>query len=286
MKILNTFYLALNNQKIVYIKNDSQLLELVEEISNIDEISIDTEFTWRNTYFPRLSLIQIGSAEILYIIDPLVIEKLDNLNSIFEDNEITKVFHSSRGDMAVLKNSIGSSFKNIYDTQIAQKLISNEIDQISYKNLVEFYFYKNLSKSQTNSDWEKRPLSEEQILYAAEDIKYLLTIKKIQLKKLENKKLIDNFEISCVNEISLAEQDFSDTRLNRLRKKYKNISKIECEIFLWRENRAKLKNVPPNKIFKDKYLRKIKDLIQNKKIKDLDWIILNDEDRKTFLRNF
>ena len=155
MKILNTFYLALNNQKIVYIKNDSQLLELVDEISNIDEISIDTEFTWRNTYFPRLSLIQIGSAEILYIIDPLVIEKLDNLNSIFEDNEITKVFHSSRGDMAVLKNSIGSSFKNIYDTQIAQKLISNEIDQISYKNLVEFYFYKNLSKSQTNSDWEK-----------------------------------------------------------------------------------------------------------------------------------
>ena len=215
-----------------------------------------------------------------------MLDKLEDLNRIFQDKNITKVFHSSRGDISVLKNSIGSSFQNIFDTQIAHRLIYKESDQISYKKLVDFYFYKTLSKSETNSDWEKRPLSKEQIQYAAEDIKYLLNIKRIQSKKLKTSRLIQNLKLICEKEIYLAEQEFSTARLDRLRKKHKNITKVECDIFLWRENRAKERNVPPNNVFKDKYLRKIKELIQSKKIKDLDWIILNEEDRKFFISSF
>ncbi len=286
MKILNTFYHSLKKQHTIYIENDSKFLTALKEIHKKKEICIDTEFTWRKTYFPRLSLIQIGIDDKLFIIDALKLNKFDELNNIFHDKNITKVFHSSRGDISVLKNSIGASFHNIFDTQIAHKLIYRISDQISYKKLVDFYFYKTLSKSQTNSDWEKRPLSKEQIQYAAEDIKYLLNLKNIQLKRLKNKRLIQDLKIICEKEILLAEKDFSISRLERLRKKQKNISKEECDIFLWRENRAKERNVPPNNIFKDKYLRKIRELIQSKKIKELDWIIEDEDDRKFFLRNF
>ncbi len=286
MKIFNTFYHSLKKQHTTYIENNSQFLSALKEILKKKEISIDTEFTWRKTYYPKLSLIQIGTSGKLFIIDPLMLDKLEDLNRIFQDKNITKVFHSSRGDISVLKNSIGSSFQNIFDTQIAHRLIYKESDQISYKKLVDFYFYKTLSKSETNSDWEKRPLSKEQIQYAAEDIKYLLNIKRIQSKKLKTSRLIQNLKLICEKEIYLAEQEFSTARLDRLRKKHKNITKVECDIFLWRENRAKERNVPPNNVFKDKYLRKIKELIQSKKIKDLDWIILNEEDRKFFISSF
>ena len=106
---------------------------------------------------------------------------LKDLSQIFSSDKIVKVLHSLRGDVTVLFFNQGLTLFNVFDTQIAESLISNERSlQISYKNLVKKYLLFDLGKKETNSNWGKRPLSDSQINYAADDVRHLLRIKKIR----------------------------------------------------------------------------------------------------------
>ena len=77
-------------------------------------------------------------------------------------------------------------------------LNKNEGLQISYKNLVKKYILKDISKSETNSNWQKRPLTDKQIDYAAEDVRYLHTIMRIQEKRLSKLKKLDFFTLFVI----------------------------------------------------------------------------------------
>lgn len=285
MKLFNSAKDFFIKKKLIYIDSLDSLQREFSDIFTEKIIAVDTEFTWRNTYFPRLNLIQVGMKNRIIIIDSQKIEDLSILKKILNSTEITKIFHSSRGDISVIFNCLNTKINNIFDTQLAYSLIHQDTQQISYKDLVSKYFYKNLSKSQTNSDWEKRPLSKEQILYASEDVRYLNDIFKIQTKILRDLCLQDKFEQACAVEKVLAETNFSISRLKRL-KKNKKISPLEEQIFLWREEKAIELNIPPNKIFKEKDLKRLKTVILENKIKEILWIIKDENLRKQFLEKF
>lgn len=289
MKFLNYFFdHFLNKKKIHYIDKEIELSDVVDRLTNEENISIDTEFLWRDTYFPKLSLIQMGSPREIFILDSLKIplEKLNILTRIFKNKNILKVFHSCRGDIAALSTIEGLSFENIFDTQIAHSIISSEGGQISYKDLVRKLFLKSISKSMTTSDWSKRPLQSSQLDYAANDVKYLLEIKRYQFKKLKSLKLMDFAHAEMQKELNIAQSSFTHARYERFLKNNKNSSKVIKELFLWREDQALKKNVPPNKIFKEKYLKKLNDAVLSKKYKECEWIISDEEIRKNFFRNF
>ena len=70
---------------------------------------------------------------------------------------------------------MGSKTKNVFDIQIADKILSNgEIE--SYGKIVKKFFFVDLKKTETNSNWLKRPLTQDQVNYALEDVDYLLEI--------------------------------------------------------------------------------------------------------------
>ena len=87
-------------------------------------------------------------------------------------------------------------------------------------------------------------------------------------------------------ELNIAQSSFTHARYERFLKNNKNSSKVIKELFLWREDQALKKNVPPNKIFKEKYLKKLNDAVLSKKYKECEWIISDEEIRKNFFRNF
>ena len=187
----------------------------------------------------------------------------------------------------MLNVCLGVKLNNIFDTQIAENIISeNENFQIGYKKLVEKYFYKNLSKKETNSNWEHRPLSDNQLLYAADDVRYLESIMKDQLKVLKSTRKYQKFIDLCTKEKEEGERDFSISRLKRFKNKHKKISYIEENIFMWREQNAKSLNIPPNKIFNEKNLKRLKDILERKNIKECEWIIRDDDLRLKFLKAF
>lgn len=287
-KYLNYLSLFFENKKeVVYIRDEKSYLDVTNELKKNTLIAIDTEFTWRKTYYPSLSLIQISNQNKIFIFDIYQKNNFFELSEIFKSNKVLKVFHSLRSDISVLKSSLEMEVINVFDTQIAQSFLENDFSkQISYKDLVKKYFFKSISKHETNSDWNKRPLKYNQIEYAANDVRYLIKIMQLQMTKLKKLKLLEEFNNLCVKEKTLGEEDFSFARLKRLKKKNKKISKLDESIFLWREEEAKKRNIPPNDIFKVNNLSRLKELIQKKNFNECSWIIRDESSRQRFISNF
>ncbi len=232
------------------IKTDLSTLESI--ILNCKVIGIDTEFDWRNTYFPKLSLLQISTKREIFLVDCLDRKDFDIINQILESNEVLKLFHSSRSDATVLFSNLDIKTKNIFDIQIAEKLITNS-DITSYAKIVQKYCFINLPKSETNSNWLKRPFSKSQIDYAAEDVDYLIDIYKKQKKILLGKNLLNQAVDLSKKEIHKGNRMLKESRMEKI----KNASQRYKKIFLWREDIAIEKNVPSGFLFKDKSIKKL-----------------------------
>ena len=243
-------------KSIQFISSNSELSFLDEELGKCKEFGIDTEFDWRNTYFPKLSLIQISTKEKIFLIDCIKICPKDILKRYLQSKDFLKIFHSVRSDTTVLSKNLNLITENVYDIQIAEKLISsNEIK--SYGKIVKKYVGLSLKKDETNSNWLKRPLSENQITYAAEDVDFLIDIYNYQKKILSKKNNFEEAKKQSENDAKLGNKSLKDLRLKKIKNK---LSKRNTKIFIWREDLAEEKNVPPAYIFRDKNLKKLSNI--------------------------
>ncbi len=257
---------------IVYVDCESELNEVLEDIFLETIIGVDTEFDWRNTYYPNLCLIQISTNKKIFLIDCLKLNCLMKFKKIFESKKIIKVFHAIRSDITVLSCSADLNFSNCFDIQITEKFLSGE-DLKSYGKIVLKYLSLNIDKSETNSNWTRRPFTNKQINYAANDVRFLIKIYKKQKKILEKENAYFIVKDLTNKEVSLGSQKLHIPRL----KKLKLHKKIEKDLFMWRENMAMEKNVPPSYIFKDKYFKKILKIYDENTSKDNLYNILKNE---------
>ncbi len=253
----------LNFKKNIYLIESNDDLNFLKEIlANESIIGLDTEFDWRNTYFPKLSLLQISTKNEILLIDCLKLKKLNFLKKILEDNTKTIIFHSSRSDTTVLNTNLNIKVTNVFDIQIAENIISGG-DMKNYGAIVKKYITKSLEQSQTNSNWLKRPFTNDQLAYAAEDVDFLIEIFEKQRSILKKLKKFD-FAIQMSREE--AKKGNKELYVSRI-KKLKKPSKIEKKIFMWREEFAKKLNIPPSQVLKD---RKLKILAKNINLKNFD----------------
>ena len=286
MKVFNLLKDFLIKKEIYYIQEESSFESALIDIESNNLLAFDTEFIWRNTYFPKLSLIQVCTENRIYILDCLALD-MSKIHKVLADKNVTKIFHSVRGDSSVLYNCLNIKLENIFDTQLAEGILNQTKGvQISYKKIVKKYFLKDISKSETNSDWESRPLRNTQIKYAAEDVRYLHSIMRIQNKKLKRLNKLNLFHLQCEKEKNLGEEDFSESRLKRLLKKNKNASQLEIDIFNWRESQARKMDVPPSHILQDRDLKHLKKIVEKKKFDECRWIIKKDSSRNDFMKDF
>tara|TARA_X000000950_G_scaffold84957_1_gene106915 strand:- start:1581 stop:2441 length:861 start_codon:yes stop_codon:yes gene_type:complete len=261
LKALKKINFILNKKKEVYlIDSDENMDFLIDSLINENLIGLDTEFNWRKTYYPELSLLQISTESKILLIDCLKCKKLDFLKVVLESKEKLIILHSSRSDATVLSTNLKIELKNSFDIQIAEKYISGG-DIKNYGSIVIDYFGYKLAKSETNSNWLKRPLTDKQLEYAADDVNFLIPIYKKQLKKL--KKINKKKEVLKVSqkEVKLGNQKLHVSRVKKLKK----ATKDEKAIFLWREKQASIKNLPPSFIFENKSLKEITKAARNKK---------------------
>lgn len=145
----------------------------------IEWLAIDTEFVRTDTYFPELSLVQIQDClgEVA-LIDPLAIQQEGNqgalagLVKILTEPGLLKVFHSARQDIEVLYQLAHTMPVSIFDTQIAAIFFKHG-DSAGFARVVEAELGHVLPKTQTRTNWHERPLSNEQLEYAIDDVRYL-----------------------------------------------------------------------------------------------------------------
>lgn len=160
---------------VLYIDTPSSLDAFCQQLGTAAWIALDTEFLREKTYYPKLCLIQIATPEVVACIDPIALDDLSPLLEIIFDEGITKVMHSGRQDMEIFYNLHGKPPSPVFDTQIAALLLGYA-DQIGYANLVKEMLGVELDKLHTRADWSLRPLSADQLKYAADDVVYLADI--------------------------------------------------------------------------------------------------------------
>ena len=156
----------------LYINNADSLKSLCSKLAQGDWITLDTEFLRERTYRPQLCLVQLGNADTIACVDPQAIDDLSPLYELLADSSVVKVLHAASQDLEIFYQDMGTVPSPIFDTQIAASLLGHG-EQVGYGKLVEMVCKTQLDKSQSRTDWSRRPLSEKQISYAADDVRYL-----------------------------------------------------------------------------------------------------------------
>ena len=243
------------------IESPAALAALCDELKNQSCIAVDTEFARERSYFPHIGLIQIAGDNLIACIDPLAFDVHPLLSDLLLNRTITKVFHACLQDLEVLDLTLGGRSCPVFDTQLANALM-NEDHQISYANLVNKELQIQLPKSQTRTDWLQRPLTQAQLEYAADDVRYLLSLYQQQRGELDALNRSEWMREECD---LLCNRIFNDeTELLHCWKRVKGKERlrgIEIAVLqaaaVWREQQAIAKDRPRRRILPDDILTRI-----------------------------
>lgn len=135
-------------------------------------VGIDTEFIRERTFWPQLALVQLSVPGEVLLADPLVPAVAISLRPLLTDPSVTKIMHSASEDLQALARGCGVLPASVFDTQVAAAMAGLGAG-LGYQKLVGLVTGVELEKGETRSDWLRRPLSESQLKYAADDVLHL-----------------------------------------------------------------------------------------------------------------
>ena len=162
-------------------------------------ISIDTETMGLVVKRDRLCLVQIknnsdGKYYLVQIADKFEPKKCKNLKALLENKKILKIFHFARFDIPVIKQYLKINVKNIFCTKIASKLIRTYTNKHGLKDLISEFLKIDIDKKEQSSNWSNKRLTNDQIQYAINDVKYLDEIYRVFNSELKKKSLSKEYK--------------------------------------------------------------------------------------------
>ena len=153
------------------VETPSQLAKAKKAILAAKIIALDTEYDSFRCFRDKLCLIQVQTDQHTWLIDPLAGLDLSFLGEALIDPDVLKILHAGDNDIRILKRDYAFAFRNIFDTHRAASLLG--IRELSLCKLLKTYLDCTLEKKMQRSRWDLRPLTEEQLDYAALDTAHL-----------------------------------------------------------------------------------------------------------------
>lgn len=243
--------------EIVYVDDNEKLQQLCDSIKDAPLLILDTEFIREKTYRAKLCLLQIATDDVVACVDPIALPDISILMDIINDKSKLKILHAARQDYEIFYDLTNQLPQPLFDSQLAASLLGHG-EQVGYGALVQKLLGVQLDKAHTRTDWSKRPLSEEQIRYASDDVVYLrqlYPILKSQLIEQGREDWLDEeFNALCQPELFITRPEDSWARvkgINRLRPRQLAAAKNISE---WREKVAIKKDRPRRWILSDDIL--------------------------------
>lgn len=188
------FYLKQILEKILlafeYIDDNESLEALVKQYEKADLLVLDTEFVRTRTYYAKLGLIQAYDGKTLALIDPLAVTNLSVFWALLTQPDLIKVLHSCSEDLDVFAHYAQCQPAPLFDSQIGASLAGLG-HSLGYAKLVEQLLSVSLDKGESRTDWLKRPLSQAQLDYAANDVYYLYELYPQLIETLQNQSRLD-----------------------------------------------------------------------------------------------
>ncbi|MCC5797666.1 MAG: ribonuclease D [Methylophaga sp.] len=242
---------------VLFVDQPAQLDELCAQLAGSQWLAVDTEFLREKTYYPQLCLIQVANESVIACVDPLALSNLDPLLDLFYHPDMTLVFHAARQDLELLYMLRGELPQKIFDTQLAATMLGYG-DQTGYASMVKTLLNVDLDKAHSRTDWKQRPLSDAQLEYAADDVRYLRDIYLIMLESLTKQARLTWLE-EDFSALSSSETYQSDPAF--IWRKIRGAGKLNGlqlavleKLAIWREQQAIQRNRPRRWIIKDEIM--------------------------------
>ena len=183
----------------ILITRQPALKQMVEGFMSEPILAVDTESNSLFAYQEQVCLIQFSTPKDDFLVDPLALDDLSPLESLFADPKIEKIFHAAEYDLITLKRDYNFSFENLFDTMIGARILGWE--EIGLGSILKVEFNVELNKRYQRANWGKRPIPADMQAYARLDTRYLIPLRYTLKAELKSK-----------GRWPLAEEDFARLR--------------------------------------------------------------------------
>jgi ribonuclease D len=256
------------------ITDASNLRDFAARLANEPMIGVDTEANSLHAYRERVCLLQFSTPSEDALVDPIALEDISALASIFADAKIEKIFHAAEYDLIILQRDYGYPLANIFDTMTAARILGRK--KVGLGNLLEEMFGIKVEKKFQKADWGRRPLTQELLDYARMDTHHLIELRNKLKAELEERGrweiAKEDFErLPSLIRPSDEPMEIPVWRIKHARDLNPKQAAVLQELALYREARAEEADVPLFKIVGDSTLSAIAKL-QPEKPKDLEGI--------------
>ncbi|NVK25289.1 MAG: ribonuclease D [Gammaproteobacteria bacterium] len=162
-------------KEYLFITTQDQLDRYCQQAAQAKVLALDTEFVRTRTLYSKLGLIQVYDGIEIALIDPTCDLDLEPFWQLLTQPSIVKVLHSCHEDLEVFKKYANRLPLPLFDTQIAGQFLFNG-KVLGFGAMVAQELGITLDKGEARTNWLKRPLTNNQLVYAANDVKYLLPL--------------------------------------------------------------------------------------------------------------
>lgn len=238
------------------ITTQDALNQACKALENNRNLYVDTEFLRDRTYYARLCLIQLGDdSGNAVAIDTLAEPFLDltPVWNLLQNSNILKIFHAARQDLEIFYQKMGCLPAPLFDTQVAA-MVCGYGDSVGFDTLVHDLTGHRPDKSNQFTDWARRPLSDRQMEYALNDVRFLAQIYGKILDKLEKQGrahwVYEEMDVLNNPNTYIMEPDHAWERVTFKGAKPKDLIVLK-HVAAWRETQAQTRDVPRNRILRD-----------------------------------
>lgn len=243
-------------QNARFLDNKHQMEIESEAWSSATVIGLDTEFVRERTFRARPGLVQLSEGENVWLLDAVRLDAAPPLASVLRTSGIIKVLHSVGEDLEVLLAVAGVLPEPLFDTQIAAAMLGMPL-QCRYESLVEEIFGVHLPGGKARNDWCRRPLAEDLLEYAAQDVIWLPRLQQHLAEQLDAAGRLAWLEEDCRRIVRNAHEGDRTPPLARV----KGAARLDDEVLAllesladWREDQAIRRDLPRRFVIADQDL--------------------------------
>ena len=241
-----------------HLASSAEVRDLAERAYATGRLGIDTEFMGEGRYRALLCLVQVAVEEngtsTVWVIDPLDPD-LDPtpLAQALADPGVEIVMHAARQDVALLRRTWSTEITRLFDTQLAAGFAGLRA-QLGYEALLHELLSVRLGKTASYTRWDSRPLSEEQVGYAREDVLHLLQAATVLQERLGRSGRLEWAREECRTLECVSDERDIDTifgRLPRIQGLEPRVRAVARELVQWREDTARTHDRPAPSVLSD-----------------------------------
>ena len=231
------------------VATNADVEQVVAEFSGAPAYALDTEFHGEGRYYPRLAVIQLAVPGRVAVIDATAVDPR-HLQPLFAGPGVA-VTHAGGQDLDIINRACGARPARVFDTQIAAGFLG--YGSASLATLVTDFLGRSMDKTSVLSDWFERPLTAEQIAYAAADVAHLLELRAVLETRLADLGRLEWANEECERRTTAPSADIA-TAWWRLKGagQLKALARARAqELVAWREGAAAAADRPVRSILPD-----------------------------------